>query len=151
MCNKNNYLLGHVRALCPGCRHAPHSRNRLAGGSFVAVGVVVEEVGVTVGLVVVVVRRGVDEGVGLGGGGDGDGEREGDELSGGAAGRGHVMSFKFSGQNSRILLNKYHCRWLERPNGVRTGGSWSAFGDHDFIFKIERFTSVDPALSFTKM
>ena len=114
---KNNYLLGHVRALYPGCRHAPQSRDRLAGGSSVAVVVVVE-----VAPAVVVVRRGVDEGLELGGG-VADGDREGDESSGGAAGRGHVMSFKFSGQNSLILWNKYHCRWLERPDGGRTGGS----------------------------
>ena len=25
-------LLGHLRTLCPGCRHAPQSRKRLAGG-----------------------------------------------------------------------------------------------------------------------
>ena len=72
--------------------------------------------------VVVVVVRGVDEGVGLGGG-VGDREREGDEASGGADGRGHVMSLRSSGQNSLILLYRYHCRWLERPDGGRIGGS----------------------------
>ena len=90
---------------------------------------VVEVVAVTVAAVVasavmvvaVMVRRGVDEGVGVGG--VGDGEREGDESSDGAAGRGHVTSFKFSGQNSLILLYRYHCCWLERPDGGRTGGS----------------------------
>ena len=47
----------------------------------------------------------------------------------------------------------YHCRWLYRPAGERTGGSSSAFGDHDLSFKIkiDRFTSGDPALSLTKM
>ena len=25
-------LLGHLRTLCPGCRHAPQSRKHLAGG-----------------------------------------------------------------------------------------------------------------------
>ena len=29
---KFNYLLGHRRALCPGCQHAPQSRERFAGG-----------------------------------------------------------------------------------------------------------------------
>lgn len=87
--------------------------------------VVVEVVAVIVAAVVleeVEWRRGVDEEVGLGGG-VGDGEQEGDKFSGGADGRGHVTSFKFSGQNSLILLYRYHCRWLERPDGWRTGGS----------------------------
>ena len=26
-------LLGHLRTLCPGCRHAPQSRKRLAGAN----------------------------------------------------------------------------------------------------------------------
>ena len=86
----------------------------MAGGSSVAV--------VEVAPAVVVVRRGVDEGFELGGG-VGDGDRKCDKSSGGAAGRRHEMSFKFSGQNLQILLNKYHCRWLERPDGGRTGGS----------------------------
>ena len=34
---KFNYLLGHRRALCPGCRHAPQSRDRFAGGTRVRV------------------------------------------------------------------------------------------------------------------
>jgi len=76
-------LLGHVRALCPGCRHAPQSRDRLAGGSSVLV-VVVAEVEAVIAAGVVVVR-GVDEGVGLGGG-VGDREWEGDEASSGADG-----------------------------------------------------------------
>ena len=70
-----------------------------------------EEVKVVAAAVEVVVL--VDEGVGLGGGG-GDGEGEGDESCGGTAGLGHVLSFEFSGQNSRILSNKYHCRLLEK-------------------------------------
>ena len=57
---KKVYLLGHLRALCPGCRHAPQSRARLTGGSSVVV-VDVEVVSVTVAAVVVVVRRRVDE------------------------------------------------------------------------------------------
>ena len=28
-----------------------------------------------------------------------------------------TTSFKFSGQNSLILLYRYHWRWLERPDG----------------------------------
>ena len=43
-------LLGHVRALYPGCRHALQSHDCLAGGTSVAVVVVVE--------VAVVVRSG---------------------------------------------------------------------------------------------
>ena len=97
---------------------------------------------------VVPVGRGVDE---LGGGGAGDGERKGDKPSSGVDGRGHVMSLKFSGQNSRIFSYRHHCRLLERPAGGRTGGSSSAFGDHDWTFRIDLLTSVDPALSFTKM
>ena len=93
-------------------------------------------------------RRGVDE-VRIGGGVDGDGGGS-SELSGG---RGHVMSFRQSGQNSRILSYRYHCRWLDRPAGERTRGSSSAFGYHDLSFKIkiDRFTSGDPVLSLTKM
>ena len=102
----------------------------MAGGSPVSVVVVAEVEAViaagvvapVVVVVVVVVVRGVDEGVGLGGG-VGDREREGDEASGGADGRGHVMSLRSSRQNSLILLYRYHCRWLERPDGGRIGGS----------------------------
>ena len=141
---KFNYLLGHRRALCPGCRHAPQSRDRFAGGSSLAEVVVVVEV----------VRRGDDE-VGGGGGGGGGGVDGvgggGGNLSGGAEGRGHVMSFRRSGQNSRILSYRYHCRWLDRPAGDRTGGSSSAFGDHDSSLRMDRFTLGDPALSLTKM
>ena len=51
-----NYLLGHRRALCPGCRHAPQSRERFLGGSS---------------LTEVVVVEGGDDEVGGGGGVDG--------------------------------------------------------------------------------
>ena len=132
---KFNYLLGHRRALCPGCRHAPQSRDRFAGGSSLAE----------------VVRRGDDEVGGGGGGVGGVVGGGGGNLSGGAEGRGHVMSFRRSGQNSRILSYRYHCRWLDRPAGDRTGGSSSAFGDHDSSLRMDRFTSGDPALSLTKM
>ena len=71
-------LLGHVRALCPGCLQALQSRALLAGGSSVsgvsvAVAVEVEVVAVAVAAVVPV-GRGVDE-LG-GGGGAGDGSEE---------------------------------------------------------------------------
>ena len=52
----------------------------------VAVEVVAVTVAAVAASVVVVVRRGVDEEIGVGG--VGDGELEGDESSGGAAGRG---------------------------------------------------------------
>ena len=69
--------------MCPGCRHAPQSRSLL---------VVMVAVMVAVMVVVATVVRGVIEGLRCGGGvGDG-----------GAAGQGHIMSFR---QNSRIL---YH-------------------------------------------
>ena len=100
VCTINSYFVGQVRALWPGCRHAPQSLVRLAGGSSASVVVVV---------VVVVVERGVAEGEGAGGG-VGDGEREGAGSSSDAVGRGHVTSLKFSGQNSLILLYRYHCR-----------------------------------------
>ena len=153
MWNKGNYLLGQVRALCPDWRQAPQSRDLLAGGSSVAVVVDVEAVVAIVAAAMVpavVVWRGVDDEVGLGGG-VGDREREGDKSSRGADGCGQVTSLQFSGQNSLILMYRYHCRWMERPVGWRTGGSWSACGDHDFTFKMHHFTSGDPALSFTKM
>ena len=135
-------------ALCPGCRQALQSRALLAGGSSVSVVVAVEVVAVAVAVAAVVpVGRGVDE---LCGGGAGDGERKGDESSSGVDGRRHVTSLKFSGQNSRIFSYRYHCRLLERPAGGRTGGSSSAFGDHNWTFRID-LTSVDPAFSFTKM
>ena len=141
---KFNYdivLLGNVRALCPGCRQAPQSCAFLAGGSSVEVAVEVEVVVVVVAEAAVVpVGRGVEE---LGGG-TGDGEREEDKSSGGADGRGHVTSLKLSGQNSLILSCRYHCRLLERPAGD------ISLGDHDLTSRIELFTSVDPALSFTK-
>ena len=86
-----------------------------------------------------------------GGGGVGDGEREGGEFSGGSSRSGQVASFEFSGQNSRILLYRYHCRWLDSPGGGRTGGSSAARGDHELSFRMHRFVSVDPALSFMKM
>ena len=86
-----------------------------------------------------------------GGGGVEDGEREGGESSGEPSGSRQVASFKFSGQNSRIFLYRYHCRWLDSPGGGRTGGSSAARGDHDLTFKMHRFISVDPALSFMKM
>ena len=136
-------------ALCPGCRQALQSRALLAGGSsvsvVVAVEVEVEMVAVAVAAVVPV-GRGVDK---LGDGGARDGERKGDKPSCGVDGRGHVMSLKFSGQNSCIFSYRYHCRLLERPAGGRTGGSSSAFGDHDWTFRIDLLTSVDPALSFS--
>ena len=61
-------LLGHVRALCPGCRQCPHSRARLAGGSsvFGAGGGMWDWIGERVG-------GRVEDGVG-GGVGDGEGE-----------------------------------------------------------------------------
>ena len=118
----------------------------LAGGSSILVVVAVEVVAVAVAAVVSV-GRGVDE---LSGGA-GDGDHEGDEHSSGVDGLGHVTSLKFSGQNSRIFSYSYHCRLLERPAGGRTGGSSSAFGDHDWTFRIDIFTLVDPAFSFTKM
>ena len=59
-----NYLLGHRRALCPACRHAPQSRERFAGGSSLAE----------------VVRRGGDE---VGGGGGGGGGVDGVGVGGG--------------------------------------------------------------------
>ena len=120
----------------------------MAGGSSTSVVIaVVVEVEAVVVAAVVLVGRGVEE---LGGG-TGDGEHEGDESSGGADGRGHVTSLKLSGQNSLILSCRYHCRLLERPAGHSTGGSGSAFGDHDLTFRIDLFTLVDPAFSFTKM
>ena len=88
-------------ALCPGCRQARQSRALLAGGSSVSVVVAVEMEVVAVAVAAVVpVGRGVDE---LGGGGAGDGERKGDKPSSGVDGRGHVISLKFSGQNSHIF------------------------------------------------
>ena len=110
------------------------------------IAVEVEVVAVAVAAVVPV-GRGVDE-LGGGGGGAGDGEREGDELSSGADGRGHVISLKFSGQNSLTFSYRYHCRLLERPAGGRTRGSSSAFGDHDWTFKIDlslRLTQLSPS------
>ena len=95
VCTINSYFVGQVRALWPGYRHAPQSLVGLAGGSSASV--------------VVVVERGVAEGEGAGGG-VGDGEREGAGSSSDAVGRGHVTSLKFSGQNSLILLYRYHCR-----------------------------------------
>ena len=62
MCNKSSYLLGHVRALCSGCRQAPQSRDLLAGRSSIAVIAIIVS---AVEVVVVVVRRGVDEGLDL--------------------------------------------------------------------------------------
>ena len=96
VCTINSYFVGQVRALWPGCRHTSQSLVRLAGGSSASV-------------VVVVVERGVAEGEGAGGG-VGDGEREGAGSSSDTVGRGHVTSLKFSGQNSLILLYRYHCR-----------------------------------------
>ena len=92
VCTINSYFVGQVRALWLGCRHAPQSLVRLAGGSSV-----------------VVVERGVAEEEGAGGG-VGDVEQEGAGSSSDAIGRGHVTSLKFSGQNSLILLYRYHCR-----------------------------------------
>ena len=57
----------------------------------------------------------------MGGGGGGVDRVGGGKLSSGAEGPGHVMSFRRSGQNSRILSCKYQCRWLDRPAGDRTG------------------------------
>ena len=91
------------------------SRVRLAGGLLVIV--------VVAARVVVVVVVGVVDGVSGHRGGVGEGERDGGEPSGGAAGLGQVMPFKFSGQYSLTLLYRYHCRWLESPDGRRTGGS----------------------------
>ena len=70
-------FIGHQRALCPGCGHAPQSRECFAGGSSLAEVVVVVEV----------VRREGDNKMGIGGGSvDGDGDQEGGELSGRAEG-----------------------------------------------------------------
>ena len=78
-------LLGHVQALCPGCRQALQSRALLAGGSSVSVAVAVEVEVVAVAVAAVVpVGRGVDE-LG-GGGGAGDGEQGGDKPSSGVDG-----------------------------------------------------------------
>ena len=94
-----NYLLGHLRALCPACRHAPQSRERFAGGSSLAE----------------VVRRGGDEVGGGGGGVDGVGVGGGrGKLSGGAEGRGHVMSFRRSGHQPLVTTTR-PSRWTASP------------------------------------
>ena len=131
---EQNYFSGHVRALCPGCRQSPQSLARFAvGGSSVLV-------------VVVSVGEGVGDREGVG-----DGEWEGEGSCAGSPGWGHVVSFKWSGQNSLIFWYRYHCRCRERPDGGRMGGSWSTLGAQYLSLRMFRFTSVEPALSLTKM
>ena len=48
--------------------------------------------------------------------GSGEGERE--ECGSSSAGGGQTMSLDSSGQNSRILFNKYHFRWRDKPTGT---------------------------------
>ena len=93
---------------------------------------------------------------GSAGGGVGEGEEVGDggwdgKVSAGSLGSGQVVSFRWSGQNSLILLYRYHCRSSERLDGGRIGGSSSALGDHSFTFCKVLLTSGEPAFSLTKM
>ena len=97
------------RVLWPGCRHAPQSLVRLAGGSSASV------------VVVVVVERGVAEGEGAGGG-VGDGEREGAGSSSDAIGRGacHILKLALLlPSTSPELLGKVTSQWSYLGDGAQ--------------------------------
>ena len=51
----------------------------------------------------------------------------------GTPGLGHVTSCASSGQNSLILLKRYHWRLAESPEGVIRSGRSVAVGDHSFF------------------
>ena len=57
------------------------------------------------------------------------------------AGKGHTMSFASSGQNSRILLCKYHWCSSGSPGGTINGGILLIDGSHEKSFKILIFVS----------
>ena len=57
------------------------------------------------------------------------------------AGKGHTMSFASSGQNSRILLCKYHWRSSGSPGGTINGGILLIDGSHEKSFKMLIFVS----------
>ena len=52
-------------------------------------------------------------------------------LYSGAVGLGHTKSLQWSGQNSRILSWRYHCRSSVKPGGTITVGRSAAVGFHD--------------------
>ena len=59
------------------------------------------------------------------------------------------MSFTLSGQKSRILLNKYHCRSSERPGGIMCSGSMVGVGLHVENFNRFIFGSLSSQAFFT--
>ena len=69
------------------------------------------------------------------------------EVVSGSLGLGHVMSWYSSGQNSRILLNRYHCRLELSPDGVIRSGSSVAVG---FQSCFRRFTSTSSESDFSR-
>ena len=70
-------------------------------------------------------------------------------VGSGTAGFGQVVSLHSSGQNSRILLKRYHCRLGERPDGMICSGSSVEVG-HQSCFKILCSTSGESDFTFTK-
>ena len=128
--------MGQVRVLYPSCRHSPQSLVRFVGGGSDGRVLVVFVGGGMLGGVVD--RRGSSAG-------------EVGESPIAWEGLGHVASFIVSGQNSLILSYRYHCRWRDSPDGVRTGGMSSLVGVQPPFFKIFFFSSDDPDLSFTNM
>ena len=57
------------------------------------------------------------------------------------AGKGHTMSFASSGQNSRILLCKYHWHSSGSPGGTINDGILLIDGSHKKSFKMLIFVS----------
>ena len=62
---------------------------------------------------------------------------------------GHVASWHSSGQNSRILLKRYHCRLELSPDGVTRSGSSVAIGLQS-SFRRFMSTSLESDFSRTK-
>ena len=110
-------FLGHFRALCPSSLQIPQSRGRLALVSLSSP--VVEAVAETTEVVVEVAVVGYGVAAALG--------RTVVAAAGvtsGSVGSGQVESLHLSGQNSRILLKRYHCLVRESPDGmIRFGKS----------------------------
>ena len=60
----------------------------------------------------------------------------------GIAGRGQTKSFTLSGQNSRILLWRYHWRSSDKPGGIICSGKFNLLGCHEMSFISLIFLSV---------
>ena len=58
------------------------------------------------------------------------------ECYNGCDGKGHTMSFALSGQNSCILLYKYHCHSSGSPGGLINVGTVPFDGFHDTSLKM---------------